>query len=402
MRILYLTYQIPLPQDNGDRIYTSSLLRELTRNSHDVHLVVFDENTENFANATSCDEFPYASQLTTVPFSPKSHSRAFFSFRPGMIANRYSRPYIRAVRAILEREEPFDAILVNHFKMAYLVENIQEQVSNVPIILITQNAESPLCKTIYENHRNPIKKVAYYLDWIKMRSYEPRYLKQYHAVTGICQEDSDYFLRQYGLPNVTVLTPSIDLAEYRAKLPDSTKHRTVIVCGSFLWEPKKLNLLHLLNCEKFDLFSKNSVTLKIVGNANPMFVKHVNATYKGVHMTGWISDVREHYADCSIALIPELMGGGFKLKILEAAALKKAIVGLKGAVTAAGFEAGTHYIEAKQINDLVEKTIDLMDAPKQIELLTKNAYDLIEKEYTGDGMYTKIINIIRSLGNRDI
>ncbi|MCP4601425.1 MAG: glycosyltransferase family 4 protein [Proteobacteria bacterium] len=390
------------------------VLRGLSRNSHHVHLVVFGRSGEKVeavvenkqtgammmpGNQQPRDEEPsLASRLTKVPFTAKSHTRAFFSFRPGMIANRYSRRYVRAILDILAREEPFDAILVNHFKMSWLIKAIRPCAGDAAMILLTQNAEAPLCKTVYVNHENPVRKFAFYLDWLKMRRYEPRYLKQYDAVTAISREDADYFSRQYSLPNIAVVTPGIDLFGYPSNSPDPSKQKAVIVCGSFLWEPKKLNLLHLLNCEKFHLFAENHITLIIAGNADPAFVRHVNATYRGVKMTGWTPDVREHYAHCSIALIPEIMGGGFKLKIIEAAALKKAIVGLKGAVAAPGFENGTHFLEAANMDDLVEKTINLLSVPKTIDQLTRNAYDLLEKEYTVEAVYTKLLDVMTSVG----
>ena len=365
MRILCLSYEIPSPPDSGDSIYTLNLLGQLTQNGHYVHLVCFGKSRERLQGHVASSRidrsvadsvFPYALYVTKVPFVAKSPCRAFFSFRPGMIANRFSRKYIRTVLSILDDEPPFDAIIVNHFKMAYLIEAIRPNVRGAKTILITHNAEAPLSKTVYTNHKNPFKKFPYYLDYLKMRRYEPRYLRQYDAVTGIGQMDCDYFAGEYGLSNVHVLTPGIDLNEYPSRFPDPAKDRAAIVCGSFLWEAKKLNLLYLLECEKFRLLHENGITVRIVGQAEPAFVEHVNRAYSGVKMTGRVADVRRYYDGCSIALIPELMGGGFKLKLLEAAALKKAVVALANAINAPLFQAGTHYIKATDFNDLSYRT----------------------------------------------
>ena len=405
MRILFLSCEIPLPADNGDRIYTSNLLRGLTRHGHYVHLVIFGRSREKLqehvaysrADRSMADSvFPYASYVMKVPFVAKKPCRAFFSFRPGMIANRFSRKYIRMVLSVLDDEPPFDAIIVNHFKMAYLIEAIRPDVRGAKTILITHNAEAPLSKTVYTNHKNPFKKFPYYLDYLKMRRYEPRYLRQYDAVTGISQVDCDYFAGEYGLSNVHVLTPGIDLNEYPSRFPDPARDKAAIVCGSFLWEPKKLNLLYLLNCKKFHLLKENDITVFVVGQADPAFVEHVNRAYSGVKMTGRVADVRRYYDGCSIALIPELMGGGFKLKLLEAAALKKAVVALANAINAPLFQAGTHYIKATDFNDLVEKAIWLMKRPKEIERLSRNAYDLLDRKYTWQNTHHKLMNIIKT------
>jgi len=377
----------------------------LTQNGHYVHLVCFGKSREKLQGHVASSRidrsvadsvFPYASYVTKVPFVAKNPCRAFFSFRPGMIANRFSRKYIRMVLSILKDEPPFDAIIVNHFKMAYLIEAIRPDVRGAKTILITHNAEAPLSKTVYTNHKNPFKQFPYYLDCLKMRRYEPRYLRQYDAVTGISQVDCDYFAGEYGLSNVHVLTPGIDLNEYPSRFPDPARDKAAIVCGSFLWEPKRLNLFYLLNCRKFHLFHDNGFVLKIVGNADPDLAAHVNATCPGVQMTGRVADVRRYYDGCSIALIPELMGGGFKLKLLEAAALKKAIVVLANVTSAPAFQAGTHYIEATDFNDLVEKAIWLMKRPKEIERLSRNAYDLLERKYTWQNTHHRLMDVIRT------
>jgi glycosyltransferase involved in cell wall biosynthesis len=404
LRILYLSYEIPLPADRGDRTYTLNILRQLRQNGHYVHLVTFVENNEKLpknAEPGSTDGkathsiSSYASSITKVPFVAKSPYRAFFSYRPGMVANRFSHKYIRKVLSILEDEPAFDVVMVNHFKIAYVIEAIKAHIGGAATIIITHNAEAPLNKTLYRNYKSMVKKFAYYLDWLKMKRYEPLYLKQYDAITAISRTDCEYFTREYVLPNVQILTPSIDLSQYQTDFPCPATDRIVILCGSFLWEPKRLNLLYLLDCEKFRLLYENGITLRVVGNASTSFVKYVNATYPGVQMTGWVPDVKKYYKGCSIALIPEVMGGGLKLKLLEAAALKKAIIGFAKAITAPGFVAGTHYRQATSFNDLVDKTIRLMREPEEIKRLSQNAYDLLEKKYTSQNTHHMLMNVIR-------
>jgi glycosyltransferase involved in cell wall biosynthesis len=108
-------------------------------------------------------------------------------------------------------------------------------------------------------------------------------------------------------------------------------------------------------------------------------------------MTGGVEDVREHYAGCSVALVPELMGGGFKLKVLEAAALRKAMVRLAGDVTAPGFVAGTHYIEAADFDDLAQRTVALMSRPEEIRRLSDNAHALVRERYSWRSVYERLI-----------
>jgi glycosyltransferase involved in cell wall biosynthesis len=389
LRILFLTYEIPAPLDSGDRIYTAHLLQQLARRGHDVHLVAFNREPP------ACTEFQGdsaqvqsrlapSSRTTMVEFHPKTHRRAFFSVFPGMIANRRSGAFVAAVRHALAIDGPFDVVIVNHFKMAYLATPLKRAAPGIATVLVTHNAEAPLSESVYRNHARRLRRAAYYLDFVKTAHCEPHYLHGYDVVTAICEPDREYFSRRYGLTELSLLPPGIDVADYPAQFPDPSRNRGVILCGSFLWEPKKLNLLALLNTKSFGLLDGAGIKLMVVGQADPAQVRTVNRSYPGVIMTGGVPDVRRHYRGCSIALVPEAMGGGFKLKVLEAAALKRAIVGLANAVAIPGFVAGVHHAEARDMEELISTTLSLMKTPERIARMAAEAHELVRTRYTWD------------------
>jgi hypothetical protein len=199
MRILFLSYEIPKPLDAGDRIYIAGLLRTLVRNRHDVHLVALDRGkkpNETTLLHRSNELIEISGRVTVVPFSPKSRLRASLSPYPGMITNRYSRDYVRTVRRILENQGPFDVIIVNHFKMAYVVKFIRRAARQTPMILVSQSVEKLYAKSIYQNSISMLIKVAYFVDAIKMRVYEPLYMKLFDVVTAISETDYKYFIQR--------------------------------------------------------------------------------------------------------------------------------------------------------------------------------------------------------------
>jgi glycosyltransferase involved in cell wall biosynthesis len=252
----------------------------------------------------------------------------------------------------------------------------------VPFVLVTHNAEASLSRTVYRHQPTRWKAAAYFADWLKTRRYEPRYLRTYDAVTAVSEPDRDSFVRDYGLRDVALVPPGVDADAFSAEVPVPERDRGVILCGSFLWEPKRLNLLRLLESTAFSAFEENGIQLHVVGQAERTLVDAVNRKYRGVVMTGPVADVQQYYRKCAVALVPELMGGGFKLKILEAAAMRRAIVGLAGAVTAPGFVAGEHYVEARDMEDLITATVRLMSEPSRVAGLSAAAHDLVRRQYT--------------------
>lgn len=397
MKILFLSYEVPLPTDAGDRIYVAGLLRELMRNNHEVHLVAFDSMVEssgsNFCQNDS-ELMRYAKRYTIVPFSQKSKVRAFFSRYPGMIANRYSKKYLKTIDKILAIEGPFDAIIVNHFKMAYVVDLLKNLDNKTQKILITHNVEKLFSLSISQHCKRNILKFAYFLDSLKMQLFEPYYLKKYNAVTAITDHDTQYFKQKYGIAKVNTIMAGIELSQYEAQWPDVNRDRTAIICGSFYWEPHQLNLLSFLESPNFHKFAANGISIKIVGGSDPGFIQKVNNTFPMVKMLGYVKDVRPHYNGCSIVLIPELMGGGFKLKVLEAVAMKKPIVAVKGAISTPDFNPGTHYCEALDLNNMFEESIKLFSNPKFAVQMSKEAYKFVERNFTWVHSYNALMNTL--------
>ena len=389
MRIAFLTYENPSAEDTGDKQYTAGLLKTLIGHGHYVHLVYFSENPAADP-VVALDK--YASSATMVPFVRRSLLRIAISPKPGQIAHRFSPDFIKAVRALL-RNEAFDAVVVSSIRMAYLIDAIKSASPSIPAVLFSHNAEKLVSYSLYRHQTNPVKWLAYFQDWVKTAWYEPVLLKRFDAVTAICSVDRAFFEREYGLQRVSVVPAGWDASR------DFTVGReevlpNVIVCGSFTWEPKKQNLLALLNSPKFRRFQERGITVYLVGHADRGFVEFVNSQYPGVVMTGTVDDVAPFYRKCSVALVPELLGAGFKLKLLEAAAYGTAIVALKGAVTDDAFQCGVHYLEVDSYEALVDAAIGLVDHGEQLKSLTTNARMLLDSRYTWESSYQALMSAI--------
>jgi glycosyltransferase involved in cell wall biosynthesis len=64
--------------------------------------------------------------------------------------------------------------------------------------------------------------------------------------------------------------------------------------------------------------------LKIIGGQAPQSLRAL--VRPGVELTGFVSDLRPHLAEAAAVVVPLRLGGGTRLKIVEAMAMGKAIV----------------------------------------------------------------------------
>lgn len=387
-KILFITYGNPEKASRGDDLYTWNIINSIKhcKNTY-LHVVAyFEEAKDRKQNFYLLNKL--ADKLTYVPFIYKNILAIGFSKYPAMISNRKTTQMIQTVRNILDQEE-YDAIFINMFRLSYLIEYIKNYKGFK--IFISHNVETQLSKSTYKYQNNIPKKLAYYFDYLKTKYYEKKYLNQYDKITTICDVDKDLFKQIFTNKDIEVLPPVINLNNKEIN-KDKTEDK-FIICGAFYWTPKYINLKMLLSASNIENFYKRGKEVLIVGRANQKDVNYVNSHFKGISMTGPVDSVIPYYQKCRIAIVPELVGGGFKLKIAEAVQYSKPIVAIKGSVTDKSMIPNKHFIEAKDFEDLIDKSLDLMDNKAKQQELVKNARELFQKRYT----YEYSTNVIENL-----
>lgn len=376
-KILFITYNNPEKASRGDDLYTWNIINSIKYNN-DIYLHVvayYEEAKDKYITYSELEK--KADKLTYVPFIYKNILSIGFSKYPAMISNRKTPQMIKEVTEILQKEK-YDAIFVNMFRLSYLIEYIK--VFSGTKIFISHNLETQLSRSTYIYQSNPIKKLAYYLDYLKTQYYERKYISQFDCITTICDVDKELF--QKFIPNkpIEVLPPVIDIDN--CKISTEKVEDKFIICGAFHWGPKYVNLKLLLKASNISRFKESKHELMIVGRANQRDVDYVNKNFPGVHMTGPVESVIPYYEKARIAIVPELVGGGFKLKIAEAVQYNKPIVAIKGSVTDRTMIPGIHYIEADSFEDLITKAIELMNNFTIQQKLAQNARQLFKNRYS--------------------
>ena len=89
----------------------------------------------------------------------------------------------------------------------------------------------------------------------------------------------------------------------------------------------------------------------------------------GIHFTGTVDDVRPHLAQARLVIVPLRIGGGTRLKILEAWAMGKAV--LSTSIGAEGLPAvdGENIAIADTPETLAERAVALLDDAKVVARL---------------------------------
>ena len=175
---------------------------------------------------------------------------------------------------------------------------------------------------------------------------------------------------------------------------NDTPKRNVIVCGNWMWGPKLENLKLLLAAKNFNLLKEAGIHVTIVGHADNKTIKEVMSGHSNVTMTGSVESVLPYYLDADIALVPELLGGGFKLKIAEAVSQNVPFIAIKEAMTDEDMKNGENCICVSNFEEMIIATIALLSDKKT---LSENAQEMMAHKYSLENNQQKVMKAINSL-----
>jgi glycosyltransferase involved in cell wall biosynthesis len=164
------------------------------------------------------------------------------------------------------------------------------------------------------------------VNWRKLRREE---LGIYHDADGVylCSTaDERRLLDQVPTVRTAVIPNAADVEYYQPRATDPPSDgRTVLYFGLLSTIPNIDAVLHFVqNIWPRIVEANPEARCKIIGGRPPPSVMAL--TGPRVELTGFVSDLRPHLAASAAVVVPLRLGGGTRLKIVEAMAMGKAIV----------------------------------------------------------------------------
>lgn len=378
-KILFISQYSPETLIVGDMVYTWDILHALKHcENRYVHYLTYQDHSRWYENETT-KLSELVDKVTTVPFKHLKSWQMALSSYPASMRNRAHGKMSKILRKVLD-EENYDVVMINTIRMAYLAPEIRKR--GIKCVYVSHNIEAEVSQSIYKVTSNVIQKLIYWQDYVKTAYWENRFTKYFDAITTICSYDANYFKSNNFPGKVLVIRPIVNTTPYTKQKPHTGK---LIICGSFTWLPKKLNLNYILDSNSIAKLQPNGCKLQVVGRTLKEEIEKGN-NLPGVHVTGPVDDVNPYYDDAEVAIVPELAGGGFKLKIAEAVKHHIPIVALKGAITDDNMKPGVHYLEAQDFDELLDMAMNLVKDRELQRQLVHNATALYEKTYSIDAV----------------
>jgi len=379
MKILFLTPELPYPPDRGASIRSFNLIKNLSPR-HEIHLLSFSTKERDLAGAGPLLDL--CSQIETLPTPHRSTlQRLLFillSPLPDMALRLPSSEFETKIEALLQKEN-FDLVQVEAIEMARYIPMVIESPRPPRLIFDDINAEYLLQKRAFETDLRLLRWLgALYslIQWRKLRRYEAWACGRADQVVAVSEADREALGRLVpGLP-VSVVPNGVDTRYYRPAEGESDG--SLVFTGKMDFRPNVDGVLWFF--QRVWPLVKGTLPqarLLVVGrNPSPRLSPLLQDPR--VRVTGFVPDVRPYIARANVYLVPLRMGGGTRLKVLEAMAMGKAIVstsfGCEGIKT-----TGQELVIADNESDFARWVIDLWGDEKRSKALGVAAHRLARK-----------------------
>jgi glycosyltransferase involved in cell wall biosynthesis len=124
--------------------------------------------------------------------------------------------------------------------------------------------------------------------------------------------------------------------------------------------------------------------LSIVGRNPPEDLRRRVASLAGVELHANVPDVRPYLAQCGLVVVPLRIGGGSRLKILEALASAVAVVSTRIGAEGLRLQPDRHLTVAEDIDQLSQALVRAIRTPQAMQAQALRGREQVLRHYDWD------------------
>lgn len=269
-----------------------------------------------------------------------------------------------------------------------------DDVGSIPVVCVHHNVESELLRRRADVEKSSLRRLYLRFQSRLMLAEERRWCTRLAMNVVVSPEDgATLSLLAPGAP-VMLVPNGVDTRAFR---PVQTDVGGVVFVGGMTWFPNR-DALEYFSSDIMPLLrgSEDPVpSVTWVGRATP----GADAEYAklGVTLTGYVDDVKPYIARAACYVVPLRVGGGTRLKILDAWAMGKAVVSTS--IGCEGLQArdGWNILIRDDPKEFAIAVREILADDALRERLGRNARDTAEGTYSWEGIGRSMLPRYESL-----
>lgn len=360
MKILFVTSKTPLPINEGHALRTFNLLKAAAQ-KHDVTLLSCVKFPVEYQYKDELEKLCAAVQQFDVPENRSTYRTAMSAYinlveqRP-YISRKYNLPALRKEIRRLLAHKKFDLVHLDMLPLGVFLDEI-----SIPTLLNEHNVESALLKRRAEGTTNPVIKWYLMGQQKRLELFESQVASRVSHVITCSEEDKLLLARMAPTQNISVVPNGVDVDWYTPTGLIQEEPSQLVFVGGMNWFPNR-DAIIWFDEEIYPLLQQKApeARLDVVGKPQQVVSSRNSAR---IVMQGFVDDTRPYLEKASIVIVPIRVGGGTRLKVLEAMSMGKSIVSTTAGVEGIRVEHDRHLLIADSPADFVDSIIKLINNP---------------------------------------
>ena len=311
------------------------------------------------------------------------------------------KSYMLALHTSHRVQNAIEQLFADHHYDAILFESVfmagYHFPEDVKVVIDQHNIEHELLFRSFQQGTAWLRRWYNWLQGMLLKPIEIRRCQQSDLVLVTSERERISLKGMLRKEQIEVVPNGVDIEHFHGDDTEQEVPGRIIFTGAMDYYPN-VNAALFFAAQCWPLIRKclPEATWQIVGR-NPLPEVWKLAKLPGVTVTGSVPDVRPYLSSAEVAVAPLLIGAGTRLKILEAMAMRKAVVSTSIGCEGISVVSGTHLIVEDQPQEFALAVVKLLTSPGQRAAFGIAGRRLVEAEYSWERCGNLLLDVLGRL-----
>jgi glycosyltransferase involved in cell wall biosynthesis len=266
------------------------------------------------------------------------------------------------------------------------------------VVLDEHNIEYEVLQRMSEGERTRLRRFFSAIEHRKFRRLEQRWWRKVDGV-AVTSDRELPVVRDHAPQTATAVVPNAVDPAYFTPGKEDPEAASILFMGTLNYRPNVDAVTFLLD-EVLPEVQRHrpDAVLTVVGDGDEADLNRFRRP--GVVVTGRVPDVRPYLARAAVTVVPVRIGGGTRLKVVEALAMGKAVVSTTLGCEGLAVRSGEHVLLADEPAGFASAIIGLLAEPQEGRRMGLAGRKLVVEHYSWAGACAILEELYDSIDRR--
>jgi len=396
LHIGILDEELPYPLSSGKRIRTFNLVTRLAQRHRLTYIAHQQEDDAEGKEALRRLQ-DSGIRVIVVPRKIPAKSGAGFYLRL-LSSLRSSLPYSvithasSAMRKAMIRLQHSDRVDLWHAEWTPYAQLLHQAVT--PWCVMAHNVESLIWKRYKETESNPFKRWIISGQYKRWLNFERWCYSNAPTSIAVSPEDAALMKSNFRSERVSVVENGVDPNFFTPEWGRKEPTKNILFLGSLDWRPNQDGVQFFVqHVWPRVLAQEPDAQFVVVGRKPPIWLKQLIEQTKNCQLHSDVPDVRPYLHSAAMLAVPLRVGGGSRLKILEALSANIPVVSTSIGAEGLTLKPELHYEQADTPDTFTSAILRTMRNREAAAVMTFHARQLVLAKYVWDTLADKLDHV---------